>query len=183
MLFFRHRIAFGALMTLVLGAVKVALDIVYKVLKLLKLQFLAAVLFVGAILFIFNVIPENTKVFITFIVFAALGFIYFVAGNLHRISKFFNKFHKEREKEAEKIEREKEEITRIVEQQEKIRQEKEELIREREEIREEKERQSYPKYYAVKEHKGYVMAEYPDRYVLYRRENGKLYRVRTDRKD
>lgn len=173
MFFFRHRIAFGALITIIVGAVKVALDIAYKVLKLLKLQFLVGVLFVGAILFIFKVIPENTKVLITFIVFATIGLIYFVVGNLHRINKFFNKFHKERDEKEEKIEREKEEISRIIEEEEKIKHEKEE---------EKEEKQKYPKYFAVKEHKGYVMAEYEDRYVLYRRENGKLYKVRTDRK-
>ncbi|MBQ0099531.1 MAG: OadG family protein [Firmicutes bacterium] len=174
MFFFRHRIAFGAIIALVVGAVKVALDIVYKVLKLLKIQFLAAVLFVGAILFIFKVIPENTKVLITLIVFVALGFLYFIFGNMHRINKFFSKFQRE-SKKSEKEENSKEEL-------------KEEVITKQEEQniennREETIKQDYPKYYAVKEHKNYVMAEYQDRYVLYRRENGKLYKIRTDRKD
>lgn len=40
----------------------------------------------------------------------------------------------------------------------------------------------YPKYYAVKQNRNYVMAEYEDRYELFVKCNGGLKRVRTDYK-
>lgn len=40
----------------------------------------------------------------------------------------------------------------------------------------------YPKYYAVKQNRNYVMAEYEDRYELFVKYNGGLKRVRTDYK-
>ncbi len=40
----------------------------------------------------------------------------------------------------------------------------------------------YPKYYAVRQNKNYVMAEYEDRYLLYLKTNGGLKLIRTDYK-
>ena len=40
----------------------------------------------------------------------------------------------------------------------------------------------YPKYYAVRQNKNYIMAEYSDRYELYKIENGKMFKKRTDYK-
>jgi len=39
-----------------------------------------------------------------------------------------------------------------------------------------------PKYFRVKQNPNYVMAEYPDRYELYRLSNGNMIKVRTDYK-
>ncbi len=185
MFFFRNRIAFSALLTIVIGAIKVALDVVYKVLKVLKLQFLVGVLFVGAVLFIFNVIPENTSVFIIFIAFAVLGLFVFIFGNLHRVTKVINKIEKERAKNDEEKEKEKN-IENLIERKfdelkdgSKEEPKREEIYQQPAEIKKEK----FPKYFSVKGQKNFVMAEYEDRFVLYRRENGKLYKVRVDSKE
>ena len=43
-------------------------------------------------------------------------------------------------------------------------------------------KQTYPKYYAVKQNKNYVMAEYQDRYELYLKTPNGLSKIRTDYK-
>ncbi len=40
----------------------------------------------------------------------------------------------------------------------------------------------YPKYFLVRQNKNLIMAEYSDRYELYKTENGKMYKLRTDYK-
>lgn len=172
MFFFRNRLGTGAFIAIIFGAVKVAFDIVYKVLKLLKLQFLLSVLFVGTILFIVKVLPSNTKVLIIFLVFVVLGVLYTLIGNAQRFRKFFAKF--EREKKEAPTPKANSEPESYYQEQPKLEQ--------REEPKKYYSKEKYPKYFAVNQNQNYVMAEYKDRYELYIKKEGKLFRVRTDMK-
>lgn len=188
MFLFRNRLATGAIIAIIMSGIKVAFDIVYGLLKALKLQLLLSALFVGAILFLTKVLPENQTLLFVFIGFVALGFFYAVLGNVNRVKKLFSGANKRRtEKLKERAERE---------EQEEFKQKREEQIRqeEREKIEQErlliqngqasvpKKTESYPKYYKVKQNNNYVMAEYRDRYELYVKKDGKLFKVRTDKK-
>ena len=188
---FKNRLATGTFIAVLVGALKVAFDIIYKVLKVLKLQLLLSVLFVGAILFLTKVIPENSTVFWLFIAFVALGFFYAVIGNMMRIKKFFRKYKKDKQEvRKEKEEKEKAYLEKEREKAQKLEEAKSEkennkvIESQKEDIQKRKYSFSdkYPRYYAVSQNKQYVMAEYRDRYELYLKKDGKLFRVRTDLK-
>lgn len=181
----------GAIIALGIAGIKIAFDIIYKVLKVLKLQLLLSVLFVGLVLYFTNVLfnPENKAVTYIWIVFLALGFFYAVIGNVNRIKKLFSGFEKNRkEKLKNRVEQEQieEEKQKIIEEKKELEQLKVEIdqqkVSPKDEIKVSKIKERYPKYYRVSQNKDYVMAEYKDRYELYLKKDGKLFKVRTDAK-
>lgn len=190
MFFFRNKLAFSAMLAIVVAGLKIAFDIVYKVLKILKLQLLLAVLFVGLVLLLTKVLfnPENMAITYIWIGFLALGFFYAVIGNMNRIRKLFSGVEKNRKEKLE--ERAKAEALREEKQKSKLKFEKIEENKSEPEIIPQvaenqigqRTKEKYPKYYKVSQNNDYVMAEYKDRYELYVKKNGKLFKVRTDAK-
>ncbi len=148
---------------LLFGIIKTVLKLVYKIVKLLHLQIPMLVGLVGAILYFTGALNQNQTVLYAYYVALGLSVLLSIVLTFRKIFK------------KNKIDR-KENMQIISEQDEKPGED----IEDKEKVSGSVEK--YPKYYAVKQNKNYVMAEYADRYELYQKTNGGLKKIRTDYK-
>lgn len=142
---------------------KAVLGLIYKVIAYLNLQPILLVSLIGVILYFTGVYDNNQVVRICLQVTFILSALYAIGATIKNLLGFEGKI--KRTKGAQ-----------IVEEQGKEEQPQEV------ENKEQPVAVETPKYFRVKQNPDYVMAEFSDRYELYRVADGGLQKIRTDYK-
>lgn len=151
----------------ILKIIKIIVVVVYKLLKALHLRFVFLIAIAGLILYwtgAFNT-NEVTVIYLIVAVFSVL--LSFYLNGRNKLSKNKNKNVKIKSKNIEEVNQENEE----------------ESVQEVEPEKNTEEEKNEPIFYNVKGKSGYVMAEYKDRYELYKKVKGGLEKVREDKKE
>ena len=161
MLLVKSRSIFGGLKK----AVKVIFEAVYKVLSFFNLQFTLLVGFVGLILYVTGLFHKYPQIRVWFLVAI-------IASVFLGLFLFIKKLFKKSKKLEDKAERGNVQTVRVESQ---ATETKEEIEKSSTVIQNDK-----PKYYKVAQNPNYIMAEYPDRYELYKKTPNGLVKVRTD---
>ncbi len=161
MLLVKSRSIFGGLKK----AVKVIFEAVYKVLSFFNLQFTLLVGFLGLILYVTGLFHKYPQIRVWFLVAI-------IASVFLGLFLFIRKLFKKSKKLEDKAERGNVQTVRVESE---ATETKEEIEKSSTVIQNEK-----PKYYKVAQNPNYIMAEYPDRYELYKKTPNGLVKVRTD---
>lgn len=158
----KNRLVFGV----VKGAVKGVLKTVYKVLSVFNLHFTLFLAVLGLILYLTGTFEQGGLLLICYVLLLVLSVIFAIFSTLKKVFKIGKKsgggvtiVNTEPRSDNVGVPHE-ERPTYTVEQQE----------------------EPKPRYYRVKQDPRCIMAEYPDRYVLYRKTENGLKRIRTDYK-
>ena len=162
---FRNRLIFGIVKKILSAIFKV----IYKIISAFNLQLPVLIGLVGLVLF-FTGVLDSTPVLWTVvalalvisIAFSIMSFIKKILG-LNKVSKKKKGVHIMKEPKAEETldEKDAQDFSGVTLESERVDTEK-------------------PRYYKVKNKPSYVMAEYSDKYVLYKINEGRLEEVRRD---
>ncbi len=161
MILYRNRLVFGLIKS-VIGTV---FTIVYKVLALFNLQLTLLVALLGVILYFVGVFDQNPMILIVFYTLVIISIGYAILATIKKLLGIDKKV--KRSKGAQIIstdpdaQKEKEESNLKIEEKPTV-------------------THDAPTYFKVKNHPDYVMAEYGDRYELFKKTDGGLKKVRTD---
>lgn len=139
--------------------IKAVLGVIYKIIAYLNLQPILLVSLIGLILYFTGVYDNNQVVRICLQVVFILSAIYAIGATIKKLLGFESRI--KRTKGAQ-----------IVEEKGQEEQPNEQVITVDE-----------PRYFRVKQNPDYIMAEFSDRYELYRITDGGLQKVRTDSKN
>ena len=150
-------------------AVKVIFEAVYKVLSFFNLQFTLLVGFVGLILYVTGLFHKYPQIRVWFLVAI-------IASVFLGIFLFIRKLFKKSKKLDEKAERGNVQTVRIESE---TSEPKEEIAKPTPTVIQ----NDKPIYYNVAQNPNFIMAEYPDRYELYKKTSNGLVKVRTDLKN
>ncbi|HCH74719.1 MAG TPA: hypothetical protein DEV87_06025 [Clostridiales bacterium] len=160
----KNRLVFGV----VKGAVKGVLKAIYKVLSVFNLHFTLFLAVLGLILYLTGTFEKGGALLICYVLLLILSVIFALFSTIKKVFKIGKKkgggvtiVNTDSETENENVGVPHEEKKTYSG-----------------ESREECE----PRYYRVKQDPRCIMAEYPDRYVLYRKTENGLKRIRTDYK-
>ena len=171
MILIRNRFIFG----LIKNAIKTVFTVIIKVFQLFNLQWTLLVGLIGIVLFITGAFEQNPTALLVFRLLLIATIVYAIVGWIRRalgletknktskgiqIIKHENKCKNNKEVQKQEVQEEK--TTKVVEQV---------VVKEQ-----------APTYYRVKNHPDYVMAEYVDRYELYKKTQSGLKKIRTDYK-
>ncbi len=160
MILYKNRLIFGIIKT-IFSAV---FGVLYKLIALLNLQLTLLLLLIGAVLYLTGVFEQGQTFLTLYQVLLVISAVYAIINTIKRLLGIEKKV--KRSKGAQ-----------IVDSQ--VQTEKaQELISTPVQI----EQQQKPVYYRVKQNPEYVMAEYGDRYELFRITDGQMKKIRTDYK-
>lgn len=168
MLLVKSRSIFGGLKK----AVKVIFEVIYKVLSFFNLQFTLFVGFLGLILYITGLFHKYPQTRVWFLVAI-------IASVLLGLFLFIRKLFKKSKKLEDKAERGNVQTVRVKSENAEIPETKEEIEKPEPTVIQ----NDQPKYYKVAQNPNYIMAEYPDRYELFKKTANGLVKVRTDLKN
>ena len=168
MLLVKSRSIFGGLKK----AVKVIFEAVYKVLSFFNLQFTLLVGFVGLILYVTGLFHKYPQIRVWFLVAI-------IASVFLGLFLFIRKLFKKSKKLENKAERGNVQTVRVESEQAETTEPKEEMKQTTPTVIQ----NDKPKYYKVAQNPNFIMAEYPDRYELYKKTSNGLVKVRTDLKN
>ena len=160
MILIKSRVIVHAVFALVGAIVKT----VYKILKVFHVRFLALMTLLGVIFYYTEVFTNYKKITVCYVIVLV---VYFLSLTL----KGYRKITKSKKKNTQNG------SVKIVSQ---TQEQEEQSIAVESAIKEEV---KYPKYYSVKQNANYVMAEFSDRYELYKKTSTGLSRVRIDYKE
>ena len=164
MILFRNRLVFGIIKKLISSL----LAAVYKIISLLNLQFTLLIALVGLVLYLTGVF-ENKVYLIIFYFAVILSIVFSIYGTIKKLLGLGKKV--EKKKNVQILDNKKDDET-----------ERAKKIEQEEEIEENPKRETYPKYFKVKQRENCIMAEFIDRYELFEKRNGEWVRIRTDKK-
>ncbi len=156
---FRNRLIFGLIKKIIVGIFK----IIYKVLSFLNLQITLLVLLLGGLAFLTGNMEKGSTMMTVFTFALAISLALAVILTMRRLLGVGKKVTKKKgvqivEQPSEEKEQESSPVQTVTPTPEK------------------------PKYFRVKQNHNYIMAEYPDRYELYKVSGGEMIKVRTDLK-
>lgn len=163
MILFRNRLVFGIIKKLISSL----LSAVYKIISLLNLQFTLLIALIGLVLYLTGVF-ENRVYLIIFYFVVILSIVFSIYGTIRKLLGLGKKV--EKKKNVQIVDEKKDDET---ERAKKIEQEDKE---------ETPEKETYPKYFKVKQRENCIMAEFIDRYELFEKRKGEWVRIRTDKK-
>ena len=160
---YRNRLIIG----IIRRFINVVFTVVYKILSLFNLQFTLLVLLIGLVLFLTGSFHKNPTVLLVFEVILICSIVYAIITTLKRMLGINKKPKKS--KGAQILD-----TDSITSSQEKS--------GEQQVVFQTVQAVETPTYYRVKQNSEYVMAEYKDRYELYRIIDGQMKKIRTDYK-
>lgn len=167
MILYRNRLIFG----LIRNIIVTIFTIILKILDFFSLQFTLLIALIGLILFLTGAF-ENPIVLLIFQIILVISIIYAIVGTIRK-TLGIEKGRSKRKNGAQIVKQQKQEYI-------------EQAAYQKEEPTNNSVNQSNieqgPKYYNVKNHSGYIMAEYSDRVELYRKTESGLKKIRTDYK-
>ncbi len=161
MILYKNRLIFGIIKNIFVTL----FTIVYKIFALFNLQLTLLVALIGVILYFTGVFEQNTAILIVFYILLIISIFYAILSTIKKLLGLDKKIKKSKGAQIidAKTEEEKESSTEI--QQDK-----------------DQPKSETPTYFRVKNHPDYVMAEYNDRYELFRKTEAGLKKIRTDYK-
>ncbi len=168
MILFRNRLIIG----LIWKTIKVFFTVIYGILEFLSLQYTLLIGLIGVVLYFTGALDNNRVVLVIFCLILALSLIYAVISSIKKLLGIDKKVKRSKGVQI---------VSNNTENQSQEHNEQEANIEVQNTII--PPANQYPKYFKVKQNPAYVMAEYQDRYELYKIENGKLVRVRIDYKN
>lgn len=158
MILFRSRLIFGIIKK-IFSSLFAA---VYAIISMLNLQVTFLVFLIGIILYLTGTF-ENKVYLVIFYFFVILSIVFSIYGTIKKLLGLGKKVSKKKNIQIMDSEQEDKAQVEEVEQQD-------------------IEKNTYPKYYKVRQRENAVMAEYEDRYELYEKKNGVWIKIRTDDK-
>ena len=158
MILYKSPLIFG----IIRRTIKIVFTVVYKILAFFNLQFTLLLSLIGLVLYLTGVFNSNQAVLVIFYLLLVLSIIYAIVGTVKILLGIQPRVKKS--KGAQIIEHQ-------VEQKESTQPESEKEVQVKAES---------PTYFTVKQNNNYIMAEYSDRYELYRKTEEGLKKVRTD---
>ncbi len=168
MILMRNRLVFGFIKKTIGEIFK----LLYKLIALFNLQFTLLVLLIGLILYLTGVIEEGNTVMTIFYFTLAISVAVAVIATVKKVLGLGKNVSRSKGVQLVK-EAPKDNADIAMDNQSDNEEIKEEMTSPNDDT---------PKYYRVKQHAGYIMAEYPDKYELYKVSSGKMIKVRTDLK-
>lgn len=179
MILFKSRLIFG----LIWKIIKVFFTVIYSVLSFFNLHFTLLLGLIGIVLYFTGALSNNRAVLVVYALLLVLSVLYAVIASVKKLLGLDKKVKRSKGVQiVEKEDGERQDENTIQNQPPKqdipMRGEQQyggnvsEIVNESE----------VPKYFKVRQNPSYIMAEYSNRYVLYKIENGKLNEVRTDYK-
>lgn len=174
MILFRNRLIFG----IIWKTVKVFLTVIYSILSFFSLQYTLLVGLVGVVLYFTGVFDNNKTVLIVFALILAFTVVYAVIESIKKLLGLDKKI--KRSKGVQIMPEGQDGATPPQQQyqpQPQPQTQQPQTYNYQQPIQSE-----VPRYFRVKQNPSYVMAEYSDRYELFKIENGALKKIRTDYK-
>ena len=141
--------------------IKVFFTVIYKIFTFLNLQLTLLVGLIGLVLYLTGAFNTNQVVLIIFYLFLVLSIIYAITGTIKKLLGIQPRVKKSKGAQI-------------------INEDKEDLSGAQPEVQQEVKVKESPTYYTVKQNNNYIMAEYSDRYELYKKTENGLKKVRTD---
>jgi len=163
-MYFRNRLFFG----IIKSVIKAVVGVVYKIISIFNLQITFLVGLIGVVLYFTGVFDANPTYAIIFQIMLALSAVYAIIVTLKKLLGLDKKVKKSKG-------------IQIVKPGKKPKG-KEDKPNEQESESPKPNVPEKPVYYKVKQNPNYVMAEYSDRYELYKIVEGQLEFIRTDLK-
>ena len=154
---FKSRLFFG-IFKMIFGAI---FGVFYKLIALFNLQYTALSLLIGLVLFVTGVFEKNPTIELVFQLIVILSVVYAIISTIKKLLRIDKKVKKSKGAQIQPLPAE---VPAPVQ------------------YREEYVKPEQPKYYRIKGNQDYVMAEYSDKYELYKISEGQLVKVRTDYK-
>ncbi|MBR2448913.1 MAG: hypothetical protein IKB30_02195 [Clostridia bacterium] len=142
--------------------IKGVFKLIYKLISLFNLQFTLFVVLIGTLLYFTGTLSNNQTVLLVFQTALIISVVYAILTTIKKLLGIGKKVKKSKGMQ-------------IVEPERKTKTEEEQMVSVEQPI-------DKPKYYRVKQNPDYVMAEYSDKYELYRIGQNGLIKIRTDYK-
>ena len=162
MILYRSPLIFGFIRKII----KVFFTVLYKIFAFFNLQLTLLLSLIGLVLYITGIFEKNSIVLIIFYVLLVLSIVYAIMGTIKRLLGI-----EKRVKKSKGAQIVNEQIDKQESAQEEANQVKTEQVK-----------KESPTYYTVKQNNNYIMAEYSDRYELFKKTEQGLKKVRTDYK-
>lgn len=141
--------------------IKVFFTVIYKIFTFFNLQLTLLVGLIGLVFYLTGVFNSNQVVLIIFYLLLVLSIIYAITGTIKKLLGIQPRVKKSKGAQI-------------------INEDKEDLSGSQKEVQQEVKLKESPTYYTVKQNNNYIMAEYSDRYELYKKTENGLKKVRTD---
>ena len=161
MILYRSPLIFGFIRKII----KVFFTVLYKIFAFFKLQATLLLALLGIVLYITGIFDKNSVVLIIFYVLLVLSIVYAIAGTIKRLLGIDKRVKKSKGAQI---------INEQVDNQEEKESENQ--------VQLDPVKKESPTYYTVKQNNNYIMAEYSDRYELFKKTENGLKKVRTDYK-
>ena len=142
--------------------IKGVFKLIYKLISLFNLQFTLFVVLIGTLLYFTGTLSNNQTVLLVFQTTLIISVVYAILTTIKKLLGIGKKVKKSKGMQ-------------IVEPERKTKTEEEQTVSVEQPIEK-------PRYYRVKQNPDYVMAEYSDKYELYRIGQNGLIKIRTDYK-
>ena len=162
MILYRSPLIFGFIRKII----KVFFTVIYKILAFFNLQLTLLLALIGLVLYITGIFEKNSIVLIIFYVLLVLSIVYAITGTIKRLLGIEKRVKKSKGAQI---------INEQVDSQESVQEEVSQ-------VKVEQVKKESPTYYTVRQNNNYIMAEYSDRYELYKKTEEGLKKVRTDYK-
>ena len=157
MILYRSPLIYGTIKRIV----QVFFTVIYKIFNFLNMQFTLLLALIGLVLYLTGAFSSNNVVLIIYYLLLVLSIVYAIVATIKKLLGLSPRVKKSKG-------------AHIIDQQiETIKAEKHEPIKEERVV-------ERPTYYTVKQNNNFIMAEYSDRYELYKKTEDGLKKVRTD---
>ena len=163
---FKSRLIFGIFKSM-FGAV---FGVLYKLISLFNLQFTALTLLIGIVLYFTGVFEQSSAFKTIYQLLIVLSAVYAIIATIKKLLRLDNKVKKSKGAQIKTLSSEEKN------------ERKEERIEELPRVKEQENKEEKPRYFRIKKNPNFVMAEYSDRYELYKIEGGRLIKIRSDYK-
>ena len=162
MILYRSPLIFG----IVRKIIKVFFTVIYKIFAFFNLQFTLLLALIGLVLYITGIFSSNQSVLIVFYLLLVLSIIYAIVGTVKKLLGIQPSVKKSKG-------------AQIINQQVEMAEPKQ---TESGSVNTEQVKKETPTYFTVKQNNNFIMAEYSDRYELFRKTEDGLKKIRTDYK-
>lgn len=173
----RNRLIFGIIKKIIV----MFFTVIYKILALFNLQFTLLLLLVGLILFLTGAF-QNSAVLIVFYVLIVFSIVLAIISTIKRILGIDKKTKKSKGAQIVDTNGAKQQTVQPAMAQPQVQTVQAQVVPSTLSAENSIVKEEQPIYYRVKQNTNYVMAEYSDRYELFKKTENGLVKVRVDRK-
>ncbi len=165
MIILRNRLVWG----IIKNTIKAIFSVLYQIIALLNLQVPVLILLIGVIMFFTGVFENNAVVLTIFYVLLAISIVSAIVMTIKKILGIDSRVKKSKG-------------AQIIRTENQTYQDERNYQAQTVQVEQESYKKESPTYYKVKQNPNFIMAEYSDRYILYKRTEDGLKKIRTDYK-